>query len=44
VYVRHNELWRIAVDRRTGDSSAQLVAANDALMMYEPLLPAASDP
>lgn len=44
VYVRHNELWRIAVDRRTGDSSEQLLAVNDALMMYEPLLPAASDP
>ena len=41
LYLRHNELWRIATDRLTGAESAQLVAMNDARMMYAPFLPPA---
>ncbi|MCL4078145.1 VanW family protein [Coriobacteriia bacterium Es71-Z0120] len=41
VYVRHNELWREAVcpDGRT---EIELVAVNDARMMYAPFLPEAA--
>jgi vancomycin resistance protein VanW len=42
LYVRHNELWRIATDRCSGGESEQLIAVNDAYMMYSPLLPPAS--
>ncbi|MBS3957508.1 MAG: VanW family protein [Clostridiales bacterium] len=42
LYVRHNELWRIATDRLSGNESEQLVAVNDACMMYSPFLPPAT--
>lgn len=42
LYVRNNELWRIATDPQ-GGMREQLVAVNHALMMYEPFLPPASE-
>lgn len=39
-YTRHNELYRTVTDRETGHCQEELVAANDALMMYAPLLEA----
>lgn len=41
LYVRHNELWRVTTDGRSGHESEQLIAANDARMMYAPFLPPA---
>jgi vancomycin resistance protein VanW len=43
LYLRQNELWRIASDRLSGGESEQLVAVNDARMMYAPFLPPATD-
>lgn len=40
VYVRHNELWREAV-YSDGRTEIELVAVNDARMMYAPFLPQA---
>lgn len=42
LYVRHNELWRIATDRRSGLECEHLIAVNDARMMYAPFLPQAT--
>jgi len=36
VYVRHNELWRL--ESEGGFTTERLIAANHALMMYEPFL------
>ncbi|MHB1340216.1 MAG: VanW family protein [Coriobacteriia bacterium] len=41
-YVRHNELWRIEHDGAGTYVGEMLVAANAALMMYEPFLPPAA--
>lgn len=39
-YSRHNELWRRRVDAETGEGRGEeFIAANHAIMMYEPLLP-----
>lgn len=39
IYARQNELWRIEYDPLTFITSEELVAANRALMMYQPFLP-----
>jgi vancomycin resistance protein VanW len=41
-YIRRNQLWRIETDA-LGGARAELVAANQALMMYEPFLPPAPE-
>ena len=38
-YTRHNRIWREIEDRQTGEIRRELVTANHAIMMYEPLLP-----
>jgi vancomycin resistance protein VanW len=44
-YSRHNELWRKRVDRESGEARGEeFVAANHAIMMYEPLLPKMETP
>jgi len=40
-YRRHNELWRVETDEITGVTRERLLVANEALLMYEPFLPAA---
>lgn len=42
VYVRHNELWRVVTESEGPARGEELIAANHALMMYEPFLQAAS--
>jgi vancomycin resistance protein VanW len=42
-YVRHNELWRVETDEATAFTSERLLVANEALLMYEPFLPAAGE-
>jgi len=42
LYVRHNELWRLTFDGNGSLWSEELVARNDALMMYAPFLPPAT--
>ena len=44
LYVRHNELWRLTFDGDGSLWSEELVARNDALMMYAPFLPPAAWP
>jgi vancomycin resistance protein VanW len=44
-YSRHNEIWRKTFDAVTGaDRGDEFVAANHAIMMYEPLLSAPENP
>jgi vancomycin resistance protein VanW len=42
-YSRHNELWRVETDEATGATSERFLVANEALLMYEPFLPAAGE-
>lgn len=44
MFVRHNELWRIEYALDGAFRGERIVAANDALMMYEPFLPPAAVP
>lgn len=39
VYVRRNQLWRLAYSGANGAPSQEMVAENAALMMYAPFLP-----
>ena len=43
-FVRHNELWRLEYSADGALQDEKMVAANDALMMYEPFLPPAAVP
>ena len=44
MFVRRNELWRLECAQDGTVRDERFVAANDALMMYEPFLPPAADP
>lgn len=37
-YTRHNEIWRIKINRDSGEVQEELVTENHAFMMYNPLL------
>ena len=37
-YTRHNRIWQVATDERSGEQQRRLVTENHAIMMYEPLL------
>ena len=39
MYTRHNEIWRRVLDRSGEEIGNEFITANDALMMYNPLLP-----
>lgn len=42
-YIRHNELYRTVTRLDSGESQEELVAENNAVMMYNPLLEAGTD-
>ena len=42
-YVRHNELWRVETNEATAVTSERFLVANEALLTYEPFLPAAGE-
>ncbi len=37
-YTRHNRIWQVATDERSGETQKRLVTENHAIMMYEPML------
>lgn len=37
-YTRHNRIWRKVTNQKTGEVNHELVAENNAIMMYNPLL------
>lgn len=37
-YTRHNRIWRTITNKQTGEEIQELVAENNAIMMYNPLL------
>ncbi|MDO4789551.1 MAG: VanW family protein [Porphyromonas sp.] len=38
-YTRHNKIWKRITDSQTGEQETLLVAENNAIMMYQPILP-----
>ncbi len=42
-YTRHNQIWRKIMNVETGEETHELVTANDAIMMYNPMLEASKD-